>query len=72
MKSGKRFETWQAIFGWVLFVVCAVLFMAAGWKNRDLLTFLGSVIFFLACLVFLVPLVRSAARTDNDARYKGH
>lgn len=60
----------QAIFGWVLFVVCALFFMAAGWKNRDLLTFLGSVIFLVACLVFLVPLIRSATRTGNTTGSK--
>jgi cell division protein FtsW (lipid II flippase) len=60
----------QTIFGWVLFVVCALFFMAAAWKNRDLLTFLGSVIFLVACLVFLVPLVRSAARSHDDTRNK--
>jgi hypothetical protein len=61
----------QAILGWVLFVLCAVLFMAAAWKNRDILTFLGSVVFLVACLVFLLPLVRSAARTGNNTRNTG-
>jgi hypothetical protein len=48
----------HAIWGWILFVVCALFFMAAGWRNRDLLTFVGSVVFLVACLFFLLPLVR--------------
>lgn len=72
MNGGKRHEprqaTRQAIFGGVLFVVCVVFFMAADWKGREFLAFQGSVIFVPACMVFLVPRVRSAAKTENDTR----
>ena len=46
--------------GWVLFIVCALFFMAAALKNHDTLTLIGSLIFLIACVVFLVPLVRPA------------
>ena len=44
--------------GWLLFVVCAVLFITASLKNRDILTLIGSVFFLISCIVFIVPLVR--------------
>lgn len=48
--------------GWILFILSAVFFMAAAWRQGDMLTFTGAVLFFLACFVFIVPLVSSAPR----------
>ena len=48
----RRIET----AGWVLFIISAVFFIWASWRSGDLLGLLGSVVFFLACFVFLVPL----------------
>lgn len=45
--------------GWILFIICAIFFIVSSLKNHDILTFLGSVIFLIACIVFLIPLVRS-------------
>jgi hypothetical protein len=53
-RQGRR----AAIGGWILFIVCALFFMAAAWRNQDLLTFIGSLVFLLACLFFLIPLLR--------------
>jgi hypothetical protein len=44
--------------GWVLFVVCALFYAAASIESRSLTSFIGSVLFLVACFVFLVPLVR--------------
>jgi hypothetical protein len=44
------------LLGWGLFVVCSVFFIASGIKNKDVLTITGSIIFLVACLVFLIPL----------------
>ena len=44
------------VAGWVLFIICALLFMAASWRHHDTLTFIGSVIFLIACIVFLIPI----------------
>ena len=57
-----RNEKKAQIIGWLLFVVCALLFLAAGVKNGDLLTLIGSLVFLLACIVFLIPLLSR----DND------
>jgi flagellar biosynthesis protein FliQ len=45
------------LFGWILFVVCAIFFIASSLKNEDTLTFIGSIIFLIACMVFLMPLL---------------
>lgn len=60
-KLQKRFDRdarYQTA-GWVLFIVCALFFIAASWKNQDGLTLLGSVVFLIACVVFLIPLLGS-------------
>jgi len=46
------------LLGWILFIICAVLFIASSLKNHDVLTFIGSVFFLIACFVFLVPLIK--------------
>lgn len=45
-------------WGWILFLLCAVAFTAAGLRDGDLLITLGSVFFLIACVVFLVPYFR--------------
>ena len=52
--------------GWILFIVCAIFFIASSLKNRDLLTFIGSIIFFIACIVFLLPLIRTMKKAEHD------
>ena len=46
------------VAGWLLFILCAVLFIASSVKSGDTLALIGSVIFLIACIVFLVPLVK--------------
>ncbi len=41
-------------FGWLLFLVSALLFGVAGIRSGDWMVFLGSVVFGVACVVFLV------------------
>ena len=52
-------ETKYHLVGWILFVICAIVFIASGVNNHDTLTFIGGVIFLIACVFFLIPLVRS-------------
>lgn len=51
-------EIRQQIIGWALFILCSLFFVAASLKNKDLLTLIGSVLFFISCLVFIVPLIK--------------
>jgi hypothetical protein len=52
--------------GWILFIICAIFFIAASLKNHDALTFIGGVIFLIACIVFLIPLVRPNKKAGGD------
>jgi predicted membrane channel-forming protein YqfA (hemolysin III family) len=63
MKENQENQIGQEIkyelAGWILFIICAIFFVASSLKNHDILTFIGSVIFLIACIVFLIPLVKS-------------
>ncbi len=50
----QRLDLW----GWILFLLCALLFGAAGLRDGDVLMTVGSVFFLVACVLFLVPYVR--------------
>jgi len=54
--------------GWILFIICAIFYGVSSIKNHDILTFIGSVIFLIACMAFLVPLLRSNKRAENDKK----
>ncbi len=47
----------HAFWGWVLFVVSALLFMASSIRTGDVVALLGGVFFLLACAVFLASYV---------------
>ena len=49
----RRFNLW----GWALFMVSALFFVLAALRTGDLLGLLGGLCFFVACVVFLVPLL---------------
>jgi len=54
------------LIGWILFIICAIFFIASSLKNHDTLTFIGGVIFLIACIVFLIPLVRPKKKAGKD------
>ncbi len=54
------------IAGWILFIICAILFIASSLKNHDTLTFIGSVFFFVACILFLIPIFRAHKIAEDD------
>jgi len=54
--------------GWLLFVACALVFIAAGLKNRDILTVIGGLLFLVACIVFLVPIVELSGKEKRPGR----
>ncbi len=58
-----KFELW----GWILFILCAGFFIASGIKNQDLFSLIGSIIFLIACLVFIIPLMtKGGKKTSGD------
>jgi predicted membrane channel-forming protein YqfA (hemolysin III family) len=63
LRENKKNTTHQEVkyhlWGWILFIVCAMFFIASGLKNQDILTLTGSVVFLIACILFIIPLVNS-------------
>jgi hypothetical protein len=57
--------------GWLLFVVCAVLYTAAGVRDGDPLIVSGSVIFGVACVMFLMARPADDVDVDADADVDG-
>jgi choline-glycine betaine transporter len=55
------------LWGWGLFVACAVLFILSGVRAGDILTITASVLFLLACMVFIKPLVKAIRQDNNDS-----
>ena len=50
----RRTDLW----GWILFLLCAVVYAVAGIRDGDLLITGGSILFLAACVLFLVPYLR--------------
>ena len=53
------------IFGWVVFIICSLFFLASSIKNKDIFSLIGSILFLFACFVFLVPLLKPS-KPDGD------
>jgi hypothetical protein len=49
----KKYDLW----GWLLFVVSALFFIASSLHNGDMIGLLGGVFFLLACVVFLASYI---------------
>lgn len=47
-----------ALWGWVLFLLCAIAYVGVGLRDRDAVMTVGSVLFVAACVVFLVDRLR--------------
>lgn len=55
--GNKTTEGRFQLIGWLVFVVCSFFFIASGVVGGSLLGIIGSVLFLLACIIFLIPLV---------------
>ncbi|WP_448874927.1 hypothetical protein [Desulfobulbus propionicus] len=47
--------------GWILFLACALLFVAEGFRSESPLLLVASLLFLLGCLFFIIPLLRSSS-----------
>jgi hypothetical protein len=50
----------QQLFGWLLFIISAIFYIASSIKVKDPLSLLGGLFFLFACLVFVKDLFRDA------------
>ena len=66
MKQQRNKDVAYQMAGWALFVVCALFYLASSVKHHDLLAGIGSVLFLIACVLFLVPLIGACQRASGD------
>ncbi|MDA3948470.1 MAG: hypothetical protein PF508_04505 [Spirochaeta sp.] len=60
----SRSHAFIQLIGWLLFLACAVLFLVSAVRVGDRLLVAGSLVFLIACLVFIIPLL-PALRTQR-------
>jgi len=56
MKETKKDLKYQ-LWGWILFIVCAIFFIVSSIRMGDGLMLAGSLFFLVACFLFLIPLL---------------
>lgn len=54
------------VLGWSLFLVCAGFFIASSVEADSILNLVGSIIFLIACVVFLIPLVTGGRGAEHS------
>ena len=54
---GRRRENRYHLAGWVLFLLCAALFLFSALRDGDGVLALASLVFLLGCVLFLIPLL---------------
>ncbi len=67
--SREHQHHWQ-LWGWILFIVSALFFIATSLRAGDPLGLLGGLFFLVACFVFLVPLAAEAGWLSNLSRLR--
>ncbi len=48
------------LLGWALFMTSSALFAVSAWRSRDVAALIGSILFLLACLLFVIPMLRKS------------
>ena len=66
MSNGMSRESKFNLWGWLLFIVCAIFFIASATINGDTLYLIGSIVFLFACLIFIIPLVVERIKDEDD------
>jgi uncharacterized membrane protein YhaH (DUF805 family) len=66
MSNGMSRESKFNLWGWLLFIVCAIFFIASATINGDILYLIGSIVFLFACLIFIIPLVLKRIKDEDD------
>lgn len=56
------------MLGWILFVICALLYLYSGIIDNDPLVILGSIIFLVACAVFIYATLACEKDRKKDSK----
>jgi predicted membrane channel-forming protein YqfA (hemolysin III family) len=62
---GKR-QARSHLWGWLLFLVCAGFFIASSIESNDILGLIGSIIFLIACVEFIVPFFMKKGQSEDE------
>ncbi|MEE8391063.1 MAG: hypothetical protein V3S14_09750 [Anaerolineae bacterium] len=54
------------LWGWIIFMLCSVLFIASSIRNHDTLSLVASILFLAGCVIFMIPLVVTIRAGDVD------
>ena len=53
-------ERTSHLIGWWLFLASAIFYILSAWRAGDWISLTASCLFLVACLLFLVPLMRNS------------
>jgi len=53
------------LLGWIIFIFCALLFLASSIRNQDDIAVTASLLFLIACFVFMIPLIKALCGKRN-------
>lgn len=56
------------MMGWILFVICALLYLYGGVIARDPLVISGSIVFLVACFVFIYATMADEKNRKKDSK----
>jgi predicted membrane channel-forming protein YqfA (hemolysin III family) len=56
LSNTRKAETRFHLLGWLLFLVCAILFIIESVMARSTVGLVASVLFLAGCIAFLIPL----------------
>jgi predicted membrane channel-forming protein YqfA (hemolysin III family) len=45
------------LIGWTLFIICAMFYIIASLEAGSMTAIIGSVLFFVGCCVFMIPVL---------------
>jgi F0F1-type ATP synthase assembly protein I len=58
----RGYTSQMDLLGWLVFLVSSLFFLLSGVRNGDVMGVIGSALFFVACVLFIVPLLRERGR----------
>ena len=61
----SRHRAYFELAGWVLFTASAAFFTLSSVRSGDQAAIAGSLLFLIACFVFMRPLISSLVRSDG-------
>lgn len=67
----ERREHLFHFWGWIVFIVCAFFFIATTALAGDILGVIASLLFLIACVIFLIPLIAKlrSGKTEDGGDY---